>query len=263
MIELVSDPTPPAKPALPGSVILRQTTEEVIDAMAADLLFQARSCVRAFGDFHLALSGGATPEPLYERLMIDPALREFPWMRTHLWVVDERRVPPNDIASNFRMIRETIVDQSGIPPEQVHPIDALSPTADVDYQARIQECLAWREPGHDRLDYVLLGMGEDGHTASLFPGSPALAEIGRLVAINSGPHVTPPDRVTMTLRLLNASRFVAFMVIGPRKKPAVARVAAGVESVSDLPALGIRPIGGELRWYLDWAACPTAPARAS
>ena len=247
------------KPVLPGTVVVRESVEELIDAIAADLFFQAKACVRTFGDFHLALSGGTTPEPLYRRLMYDPTYRELPWKRTHLWIVDERRVPADDERSNFRMIRDTLVDQSDIPAEQVHPIRALSPTADSDYEAELREHLGWREKGHDRLDYVLLGMGADGHTASLFPRSPALESRGRLVLINAGPTVTPPDRVTMTFDLLNASRFIGVMVTGEKKKPMVAAVAASRHdrrTAAELPILGIRPLAGELRWYLDAPACP-------
>jgi 6-phosphogluconolactonase len=246
------------KPPLPGTVVVREGVDELIDAIAADLFFQAKACVRAFGDFHIALSGGSTPEPLYRRLMYDPNFRDLPWKRTHLWIVDERRVPEDDDRCNFKMIRETIVEQSDIPREQVHPMRALSETADADYEAALREHLGWREKGHDRLDYVLLGMGADGHTASLFPHSPALNADGRLVLINSGPMVTPPDRVTMTLDFLNASRFVGVMVTGEKKRATIQRVIAarGASNAQELPIMGIKPLGGELRWYLDAAACP-------
>lgn len=246
----------PRKPPLRGTVVVRGSADEVIDAIAADLFLQAKNCVRTFGDFHLALSGGSTPEPLYSRLMYDPVFRELPWKRTHLWMVDERRVPPDDERSNFKMIRETLVLHSDIPREQVHPIDAMSETADADYERELRETLAWREKGHDRLDFVVLGMGADGHTASLFPNSPALEAAGRLVVMNAGPAVTPPDRVTMTLELINASRFIAVLVTGEQKRDAIARVAARDGGTGDLPILGVAPLGGELRWYLDAAACP-------
>jgi 6-phosphogluconolactonase len=250
-------PTPP-RPNLPGGVVLRETVDDLIDAMVADLLVHASGCVRAFGDFHLALSGGGTPEPFYRRLMYDPACRDFPWKRTHLWIVDERRVPFEDDRSNFKMIRETIVYQSDIPADQVHPIRAVEPDADQQYERTLRETLEWREKGHDRLDYVLLGMGSDGHTASLFPGSPALDARDRLIAINDGPSVTPPDRVTMTYPLLNASRFIGVMVTGAGKRPTLAKIAARQASAKELPILGIRPLAGEMRWYIDQAACPTA-----
>jgi 6-phosphogluconolactonase len=262
----------PSAPKLPGTVVLRQEVDTLLDAMAADLLIQAHNCVRTFGDFQLALSGGSTPVALYQRLMIDPNLREFPWNRTHLWIVDERRVPFDDERSNFKMINEIIGDHSGIPPEQVHPIFAMAEDADSRYEQALRDVLGWREKGHDRLDYVLLGMGGDAHTASLFPHSPALMEsLGAmrprspgepinlpLVRINAGPTVTPPDRVTMMLPLINASRFIAVMVTGKSKRDTIARVAARASDPSappDLPILGVRPLGGEQRWYLDYAAC--------
>jgi 6-phosphogluconolactonase len=268
-------PRPPL-PVLPGTVIVREDADGAVDAVAADLLIQAHNCVRAFGDFHLALSGGSTPVALYQRLMIDPAYRELPWARTHLWIVDERRVPFDDERSNSKMIGEIIGEHSGIPPEQVHPIFAMAEDADERYAQAIRDVLGWREKGHDRLDFVLLGMGTDGHTASLFPRSPALmesleavrpragGEAGAcrelpLMRINAGPQVTPPDRVTMMLPLINASRFIGILVTGKGKRETVRRVEGGVGNAgapADLPILGVRPLGGELRWYLDYEACP-------
>lgn len=247
----------PTPPKLPGTVVVRPSADDLIDAIAADMFLQAGNCVRTFGDFHLALSGGSTPMPLYARLMYDPHYRELPWRRTHLWIVDERRVPFDDERSNFKHIDETIVQHSDIPPEQVHPMLALREDADRHYEQTLRETLAWREKGHDRLDFVLLGMGADAHTASLFPRSPALeAGPDRLVVINSGPSVTPPDRVTMTWSLLNASRFLAIMVVGKSKRETIAKLASGGLSKTDAPILGVRPHAGELRWYLDADACP-------
>jgi 6-phosphogluconolactonase len=278
-----SAPTPPiyelaplpAKPDLPGEVVVRDTSDDLIDAIAADLMVHAHNCVRTFGSFHLALSGGSTPVPLYRRLMYDPNYRNLPWSKTHLWIVDERRVAFHDERSNFKLINELIGDHSGIPPEQVHPIFALAPDADAEYERVLREELMWRERGQDRLDFVLLGMGSDGHTASLFPGSPALEEElrgggePRLVRFNEGPRVTPPDRVTMTLKLINASRLIAVMVTGEAKRPVLERVVetwrrvkgAGevsprAQEIEALPILGVSPASGELRWYLDLPACP-------
>lgn len=265
----------PVPPRLPGTVVVRPDVDTIVDAVAADLLLQAHNCVRAFGDFHLALSGGTTPVALYQRLMIDPVYRELPWTRTHLWIVDERRVPFDDDRSNYKMIGEILGEHSGIPSEQVHPIFAMADDADALYTQALRDVLGWREKGHDRLDFVLLGMGADAHTASLFPRSPALMESleairpvpkggkfgGRdlpLVRINSGPTVTPPDRVTMMLPLINASRFIGVLATGKAKAATLRRVAAraGDPSASaELPILGVRPLGGELRWYLDFEAC--------
>jgi 6-phosphogluconolactonase len=188
--------------------------------------------------------------------MVDPAFRDLPWAQTHLWMVDERRVPLDDEKSNFRHIRELIVEHSGIPREQAHEIDATADDADVRYERELRETLGWRERGHDRLDYVLLGMGGDGHTASLFPNSAALEEKERLVVINDGPGVTPPPRVTMTYPLINAARFIALLVTGEGKREAVGKAASGQVPVREIPVLGVNPVGGVMRWYLDHDACP-------
>jgi 6-phosphogluconolactonase len=246
----------PSKPSLPGTVIVKETPQELIDTLAGDIAAHSIDCVRRFGDFHLALSGGSTPFPLYQHLMIDPDCRAIPWTRTHLWIVDERRVPFDHEKSNWRQIDDILVQHSGIPAEQAHPMMALLEDADVAYEKLLHETLEWREKGHDRLDFVLLGMGDDGHTASLFPHSPALADNGRWILINSGPKVTPPDRVTMTYTLLNAARFVAVLCVGAKKKPMIEKVASGKFSADELPILGVKPVKGELRWYLDAAACP-------
>ena len=257
----------PDAPLLPGDVVVRHDAEDLHGALGSDLLVHALNCARAFGDVHVALSGGSTPLPFYQRLMIDPAFRSFPWSHTHLWIVDERRVPESDERSNFRHIRELLVEHSDIPADNVHPMRAHEDAADARYERELRETLAWREKGHGRLDFVLLGMGADAHTASLFPASPALRERERLVAVNDGPAVTPPDRVTMTYPLLNAARFVAVLAAGEGKRDTIAKVAAAARvledhhtpeqpPIRDLPVLGVRPLAGDLRWYLDAAACP-------
>ncbi|MBK7404952.1 MAG: 6-phosphogluconolactonase [Phycisphaerales bacterium] len=261
MPEPAQDPipidSPPPKPNLPGEVLVRESVDDLIDAIAADMLIQAKSCVRAFGDFHLALSGGSTPEPLYTRLMYDPRLRDFPWKKTHLWQVDERCVPDNDDRRNWKTIAEIFLDHSDIPTSQTHPMPVLDEGGDEAYERDLRDALEWREKGHDRLDYVLLGMGADLHTASLFPRSPALmAPAGRLTVFNDGPAVTPPRRMTLTYEMLNAARFLAVMVTGAGKRDAIARIIAAPPEPADAPILGVRPLGGALRWYLDRQACP-------
>lgn len=254
-IELVPEPQ---RPYLPGEVILRRDADSAIDAVAADLLLQAKACARKFGNFHLALSGGSTPMPLYRRLMYDPMLRDFPWQQTHLWIVDERRVPRDDDRSNYKQISELIVTQSDIPKEQVHPMP-IGNEGDREYEQELRSVLGWREKGHDRLDFVLLGMGGDLHTASLFPGSAALdATEDRLVVLNDGPGVTPPPRITMTYTLLNAARTLAVLVTGPSKREAIDRLQRERLTPQEAPVVGLRPMAGELRWYLDHAACPGA-----
>lgn len=260
----MTDPLPPSydlaesvrAPNLPGDVVVADSIEELIERMSSDLLGHSLNCWRAFGDFHMALSGGSTPAPFYRHLMTDPICRGIPWKKTHLWCVDERRVSFDDEKSNWRMIEDHFGAHSGIPKVQQHPMDALSEKVEYEYAKALRSALEWRERGQDRLDYVLLGLGADGHTASLFPHSPALIEDTRLIRINSGPTVVPPDRVTMTLPLINSARLVAVMVTGEAKQEIVKRLSAnGHASVSDLPIRGVRPHGGVLRWYLDRDAC--------
>jgi 6-phosphogluconolactonase len=189
--------------------------------------------------------------------MYDPRLREFPWKKTHLWQVDERCVPDDDDRRNWKMIGDLLLEHSDIPRPQTHPMPVLEDDGDEQYERSLREALEWREKGHDRLDYVLLGMGGDLHTASLFPGSPALeADPGRLTVFNDGPNVTPPKRMTLTYELLNASRFLCVMVTGEGKRPAIERITAGDLERTEAPVVGVEPLGGVLRWYLDRPACP-------
>jgi len=256
-IDIARDPPIPAPP-LPGAVMAADTPERLHERLGADLLVQALNCVNQFGDFHLALSGGGTPMPFYERLMTDPNYRAMPWRRTHLWIVDERRVPFEDDKSNYKHIHEIIVEHSDIPAAQVHPMLVMEPDAPAQYERSLREALGWRERGQDRLDFVLLGMGDNGHTASLFPETKVLDERVRWVSTCEGPTVTPPSRVTMTYPLLNAARFVAVLVVGANKAEMIDRVARGADDFHALPIKGIRPHAGELRWYLDRAACGDA-----
>ena len=248
-------PTTRPAPPLPGDAVVAETADELIDLVAADLLVQAKYCVGQLGDFQLALCGGATPQSLYKRLMYDPNFRQLPWPRTHLWLVDERCLPLDDQRSNFRMINETIVDHSGIPAEQVHPMPGLSATADVDYERTLREVLEWRERGEDRLDFILLEMGAGGEVAGLFPHTEPLREARRLVRFNAGPEPASGERLTMTFPLINAARFIAVLVTGEAKAATLERVSTGRASADELPIKGVRPINGELKWYLDTEAC--------
>lgn len=252
-------------PDLPGEVVAARELDELLDALAADVVVQATNCVRTFGDCHLALSGDPLLEPLYERLMYDPNCRSLPWKRTHLWIVDEAAVGFDDPASAFRRVRETIVDHSDIPPEQVHPIFPLADGAAEAYEAQLREALAWRERGQDRLDLAILAAGVDGGVAGLWPLSPALREETRLVVMASeadgvgrGLVRTAPARVTMTFPLLNATRFIAVMATGHARAEVVRRLAEGHEPFEQLPLKKLHPVGGTVRWYLDSQAAGAA-----
>lgn len=242
-------------PKLSGFVHVSSTAEELLDVVANDLLAAAVKAVGERGVFHLALSGGSTPEPLYVHLVIDPRFRLFPWDKTHVWIVDERRVPITHEKSNGKMIRETLIDHVPMKARQFHPVPTESADPASEYERALLSFTGVPASSVPRLDFVLLGMGDDAHTASLFPRSPALAEQSRLVVANDGPNVTPPPRITMTFRLLNAARAAGVLVVGAKKAPTIAKIAAqlatGKSDIESLPITGISLEEGELTWYLD------------
>lgn len=247
---------------LTGDVTIRPTADELYDVLAEELSACVWRAVQERGVAHVALSGGSTPEPFYMRLIIDPRYRQIPWSSVHLWMVDERRMPEHHPQSNFRMIRESLADHLPQKRHQVHPMPVMQDDADDAYARDLAE---WIPDG--RLDFVLLGMGDDAHTASLFPRSPALDVNDRPVAINAGPTVTPPERVTLTYPMLNAARTVAVLVVGEQKhqalKQAERQLATQGPDPRNLPITGVRPTDGEMTWYLDAAAAgiSTEPER--
>ncbi|HED53221.1 MAG TPA: hypothetical protein ENJ00_03350 [Phycisphaerales bacterium] len=237
------------RPELPGDVIVRRSPGEVADAVAADLFLQAQNCVRAFGDFHLALSGGQSPLPVYHALMLDPAYRALPWKRTHLWVVHE----PGRGPSACELIEELIVTHGDVPREQFHPMEAKESDFDgavAGYERQMREHLGWREPGHDRFDFVLLGLGEDGSTAGY--GIESLSHDGDSALVRPSEST---GGLTLTLRSINAARLIAVVATGEAKRAGI-KLAMKRGQFMDTPIGRINPVGGRLRWYLDEAACP-------
>lgn len=240
-------------PQLTGRVHVAPDRDELYDDLGSALLQAARQAVQERGRFHLALSGGSTPEQFYLRLVTDPRFRDLPWGQTHFWQVDERCVSEEDERCNYAMIRETLADHVPMRHRQKHPIPAMSERPAAAYEHEMREVFE-EMVEIPRLDFVLLGMGDDGHTASLFPHSPALREHDALFAVNEGRHVTPPARVTMTYPLLNAARRLAVLVTGGKKAEAVRQVEAQLiqcPNPVELPITGLDPIDGELTWYLD------------
>jgi 6-phosphogluconolactonase len=238
--------------------------DELYDDLAAVLLSAAMKSVAARGVFHLALSGGSTPEPFFVRMVIDARYRFLPWARTHVWQVDERCVPPDDPQANIKLIRETLTDHVPMPSRQVHAMPVMQRDPATKYESALREFLLQHGPDEPipRLDFVLLGMGEDGHTASLFPHSPAVNEARRWVVANEGPTVAPPPRVTMTLPLISAARNIAVLVTGLRKAATVRRVHDHLQAAGpvpeELPITGVRPAHDtDMTWFIDTGAAGT------
>jgi 6-phosphogluconolactonase len=222
--------------------------------LAAERLADAIAAARRDGRVaHLALAGGHTPAATYERLasLIDD------WDGVELWLGDERVVPPDDPRSNYRMIKGTLVDRTGALAHAVDTAGSAERAAE-DYGRRISERVPARPDGIPSLDFALLGLGEDGHTASLFPGAPALEADGRVcVAVHDAPK-PPPDRVTLTLETLRAARSSAILAVGEGKAAAAAAALRG--SSAKVPASLL--VDGPLEMILDPEAAAEIPAEA-
>jgi 6-phosphogluconolactonase len=204
------------------------------------------------GSFRVSLSGGSTPKTLYGLLASDEFRDRFPWQRVSWYWGDERFVPYDHPESNFRMTREAMLAKAPAPRENIHPIptDGTPEDAARRYERTLQQTYgaATLDPYRPLFDVTLLGLGPDGHTASLLPGDPALDERKRWVAAVA--HGRPEVRITMTYPALESSRRVAFLVAGEEKAAIFGAIRKGGSRV---PAARIRPVG-ELWWFVDQAA---------
>lgn len=226
--------------------------EALSRAAAEETVRIIRSSVSQRGTCALALAGGNTPRSLY-RLLGTVFRDQISWEHVHLFWGDERYVPPDDPASNYRMVRDTLLNAVPIPAAQVHPM----PTGheDPNDAAREYEVLLNRQFNDDwpHFDLILLGLAPDGHIASLFPGAKALLEDTRRVLAVRVPK-EPPQRLTLTLPAINHATNVIFLVAGRSKAGALHRVLVGPCDVKTCPAVGVEPVQGTVSWWVDEAA---------
>ncbi len=204
----------------------------------------------ARGEFRISLSGGSTPQRLYELLAAPPYRDVFPWTRVQCFWGDERFVPKSDARSNYRMAREALLSRVPIPPANIHPIptEGLTPEeAALSYERTLQSHYGATalDPARPLFDVTLLGLGQDGHIASLFPGSEELLDRTRWVVAVTG--VAPEPRISLTRPVLESSRHVAFLVAGGEKRAILERVR---ERDRALPAARLEP-AGTVRWFVD------------
>jgi 6-phosphogluconolactonase len=212
--------------------------------------------IETTGRFSLVLSGGTTPRPLYELLAAPPFSSSLDWNKVEFFWGDERVVAPDDKTSNFRMAREAMLDKLKIPAAHIHRIRAEGPDLEAaarSYEEEIERVLGQvagvgRRPPHFNL--FLLGMGPDGHTASIFPGTEALEETERWVIPVDVPSLGV-KRITMTPPLINSAHFIIFMVTGGSKADVVADVLQGPRDTRRCPAQLIHPLTGEVIWFAD------------
>jgi len=241
-----------------GRPIVLENPDELTEEAAKLFVESAQQALSAHDMFCVALSGGSTPRPLYEKLALPPYRDQIDWHRMQVYFSDERFVPPDSPESNFHMANEALLSKVDIPERFIHQVATvdISPAESAElYEEGIRRVFEIGLAEIPHFDLILLGLGPDGHTASLFPGSEALDVADRIVVAN---FVRKLDawRITFTYPLINAARRVVFLVQGEDKAEVVARVWSGD---TELPAARVKPTAGELLWLLD----ATAAARIS
>jgi len=237
-----------------SSMLTVCTDPEALSHAAAELFADtARRAVQACGRFSVALAGGSTPRRTYELLGQEPLRTLVPWRHTHIFWGDERCVPVDDPRNNARMARQALLDHVPVPPEQIHPMvgDGSPQEAAAKYEALLHSFFA---AGRSRFDLILLGLGENGHTASLFPGAAVLEErqhwVGQVYVAEEGLH-----RLTLTAAAINQAALVVFLVSGEGKGPILQEVLAEkARDPATIPALLIKPEDGRLLWLVDRGA---------
>ncbi len=232
-----------------GAAIAERAAQEFVQAAA--------EAVRIKGSFNVALAGGSTPKALYSLLVNDPALRsQVPWDKMHLFFGDERHVAPDHPDSNFRMALEAMISKSPLKPEQVTRIKGEYPDAEqaaLEYEKALCEYFKLKAGEYPRFDLVLAGMGNEGHTLSLFPGTKAL-HADRRIAVRNWIGKLYTERITLTAPAASNAALIIFMVTGADKAPALKAMLEGPFEPEQLPAQLLQPQNGKLLWLVDAAA---------
>ncbi len=249
--------------ALTVNYIVQPDAASLAARAARHFVELTEQAVAARGRARIAISGGSTPKATFQ-LLGDPAqpwLQRMPWDRIELYWVDERCVPPDHPDSNYRMTREALLDHVPLRPEQIHRMEGeLDPEeAAARYESTLRNTFRLEGAETPSFDLLALGMGPDGHTASLFPHSAAIHELGRLSVAN---HVANKDawRITLTWPVINHARSVFFLIAGADKAAVLKEVLTGPRDVERLPSQLIRPAGGILTLILDKTAAALLPA---
>jgi 6-phosphogluconolactonase len=229
------------------NIVISEDAATVAARVAHDLADAAHTTAAAGRRFHLALSGGSTPRMLYEIL----ARGRVPWKHLELFWGDERCVPPDREESNFHMAREAMLKNAPLVESQIHRIRGEDPPdlESARYEDEITRVVPANRTGLPSFDWILLGMGDDGHTASLFPGA-ELSPRGDLCGVARHPE-TGQRRVSFTFDLINAAAHVSFLVTGPGKADMLAAIIGQTAGREKFPAARVAPRRGTLTWYLD------------
>jgi len=231
------------------------TPQELFAAAAEEIVRLANDAVTDHGRFTIALSGGSTPKSLYN-LLATNARATLPWDRVYFFWSDERHVPPTDPDSNYRMAHEAMLSKVPVPPGNIYRMPSENPdaaAAAAAYEASLRKFFQVKPGEFPRFDLILLGLGPDGHTASLFPGTNGLQEKSRLVIANRVEQLKT-DRLSFTYPLINAAREIAFLVSGMDKATVLRSVLQENASGEQYPAKLVQPRDGKSVWFLDRAA---------
>jgi 6-phosphogluconolactonase len=236
-------------------IIICQDLGDLSRRAAAEFVRLANESVSSSGRFVVALSGGSTPKGLYSLLSMPEFRNQIPWPQVHFFWGDERCVPPDHPESNYRMVHEALLSKVPIPKDNVCRMKGEINPQDVadEYEETLRKFFQLSDEGLPRFDLILLGLGADGHTASLFPRSNALFESKRLVTAPYAEHLKT-HRLTLTLPVLNRGANVFFLVAGKNKAAILRDVLQGKGGSESLPAAQVRPPGGRLVWFVDQAA---------
>jgi 6-phosphogluconolactonase len=242
---------------MPSNVLVFETRTGLEEAAAAAMLRVIHARLKQQRVCLLALSGGGTPRNVYRLVGNASASAGIEWQRVQFFFCDERMVPPSDRESNYRMVNEELFSRIGIPEANVHRIRGEVPGVEA-ASLYSQELATFFTATGTTFDLVMLGIGEDGHTASLFPGTDAVDEMNELV---KSVYVTSLAawRTTLTLPVINRSREIIFLVSGKNKASIVSRVLTASNPTNELPASLVRPLDGTLRWMLDSDAATLLP----
>lgn len=250
---------------MPHEIQILPDTNAIAKRAAQEILASADAAMKDHGSFNLVLSGGSTPKPLHHLLVDDPALRSrLPWDKMHIFFGDERHVAPDHSDSNYKMASDTMISKSPLKPGQISRIkgEYQDPEkAAVEYEQEIRAHFHLSAGQFPRFDALLLGMGSEGHTASLFPGTKALHESSR-IAVRNWVGKLYTERITLTAPAINNSAKVIFLVAGADKALALKGVLEGPVEPEQLPAQMIQPQNGKLLWLIDAAAGSSLAAGA-
>jgi 6-phosphogluconolactonase len=230
--------------------------EKISRAAAAEVVQRAEAAIAQRGRFSIALSGGSTPRRLYQLLAEPPTRDQIDWSKVECFWGDERSVPPDNHESNYLMATQALLSKVPVPKERIHRMEAERPDREAaasEYEQVMERVFGVKPPAVPRFDLMLNGMGPDGHTLSLFPGTQALHETRRWVVPNFVPKFDA-WRMTMTTVVANQAACVLFLVAGPDKAAALADVLEGPRDTERLPSQLVQPASGELLWFIDAAA---------